>query len=161
MIEIDFKAFAVGCILGLIVAFIMIGLLMLVRVEDIYIIKDGVINPYFTGTFIVIVNVWATIDTPTKNYQEFKEAGFGEIHRDHKNMLAFYPCFSALIALISVLSLIINTETRSGWFSVISAAVLIIMAVGLSLACSCGIIKEAEKRQNDTLRYYLEDLNRK
>lgn len=162
MFKINLRAFIVGCILGIISASVMIGFLMLVGVKDIYIIKNNVISPYFAGIFIVIVNVWATIDTPTKNYQEFKEAGFEEIRRDHKNMLAFYPYFSALVALISTLSAIVKMgDMHNPSLAVIIATVLIIMTVGIALACSFGIIMEAEKREKDSLHYYLEGLKAK
>lgn len=166
MIEIDFKAFTVGCVLGVIISSLIIWLLMFISEDEIFIVRDGVIGSYFTAIFLVIVNCWAAIGMPPKDYQSYRETGFKEIHNDYKKLIGFYPYFSAFIALLCVLSMIIHagaTRGDTGFLALqlLASSALIVMSVGLAYGCSKGIIKDMEKRQIEYLQDYLDEMKKK
>ena len=160
--KIDFKAFTIGCVAGIVVSSLVTGIFMFLTNGEVFIIKNSAIHPCFAGVFIAVVNIYAVLDTPIKDYRPFGEAGFTEIKREHKDLLAFYPYFSALIALICVLSMVISLEfIRGGFSAVILAAFAVIMGVGFAAAISFLIITGEEKNKIYRLKYDLEESRRK
>ena len=161
---IDLKTFSIGCVLSLMISSLVIWLMTFLDPDDIFIIRYGKIHPYFAIIFVVVINLYVGLDTTTKDYQQFKENGFSEIRRDYQKLLAFYPYFSAFVALLCALSQIINNgDAQKGFIALqlLASSVAIVMSVGLAYGCSKGIIKYMEKMQKEYLQDYLDEIKEK